>query len=108
MKIGKPAEIQQTDALSRPAQAGASATSSGHTASGAVERATAVDAVRLSQTSRDLAAESGGGSTPVRTAKVEAVRTAIREGHFQVNAHAVAEKMITQAAELLETLSNKR
>ncbi len=103
MKISKPAEIQLTDALSRTPQAGARAIA-GHTADGAVEKA---DAVRLSQTSRDLSAENAGENVPVRAAKVEEVKAAIRDGRFHVNAAAVAEKMITQAAELLETLSKK-
>lgn len=107
MKIGKPAEVQPNDALSRPPRAGSPATAVGRSADGAVDKASAVDAVRLSPASQSLAAESAG-NMPVRSAKVEEVRQAIREGRFEVDAHAVAEKMITQAAELLETLSRKQ
>lgn len=105
MKIGKPADIPQTEGLSRPTD-GARAIP-GHAADGAVEKTSPVDAVHLSKTSRSLAAESTDENVPVQAAKVEEIRAAIREGRFHVNAAAVAEKMITQAAELLETLTKK-
>lgn len=106
MKIGKPAEIQSNDALSRSPRAGSPTNAVGRSGDGAVEKSAAVDAVRLSPASQSLAAE-GTGEMPVRSAKVEEVRQAIRDGRFEVDAHAVAEKMITQAAELLETLTRK-
>lgn len=107
MKIGKPAEVQPNDAPSRTPRAGPPATAVARSADGAVDKASAVDAVRLSPASQSLAAESTGGM-PVRPEKVEEVRQAIREGRFEVNAHAVAEKMIAQAAELLETLARRQ
>ncbi len=103
MKIGKPTDLQQPDALTRAAH-GTVGGAAG-TRSEAVEKTPAVDAVRLSQTSRSLAAEGAAEEQPVRAQKVEDVKAAIREGRFQVSAHAVADKMISQAAELLETLS---
>lgn len=106
MKIGKPTELQQPDALSR-ATHGVAGSATG-TRSEAVEKTPAVDAVRLSQTSRNLAAEGAAQEQPLRAEKVEDVKAAIREGRFQVNAHAVADKMISQAAELLETLSRSK
>ncbi len=107
MKIGKPADLQQTDALSRPGQPAAGVVS-GTSRSDAVEKAAAADAVRLSHTSRNLAAEGAADEMPVRAAKVAEVQAAIREGRFQVDTHAVADKMIEQAAELLETLSRRK
>lgn len=106
MKIGKPTELQQADALTRAGNGSVGGTSG--TRSEAVEKTPAVDAVRLSQTSRSLAAEGTAEEQPVRAEKVEDVKAAIREGRFQVRAHAVADKMISQAAELLETLSRSR
>ncbi len=105
MKIGKPAETQQPDPLSRSAS-GAVRAVPGHARSDAVEKTAPVDAVRLSRTSRSLAAE--GESMPVRTKKVEDVQAALRDGRFQIDAHAVADRMIAQAAELLETLSRAK
>lgn len=107
MKIGKPTEPQQPGALSR-ASHGAAGAVSGRTRPDVVEKTPAVDAVRLSQTSKNLAAEGAAAGASVREHKVEDVKAAIREGRFQVSAHAVADKMITQAAELLETLSRPK
>ena len=105
MKIGKPTELQQTDALTRAGH-GAGGGVAG-TRSEAVEKTPGVDAVHLSQTSRSLAAERVE-EQPVRSEKVEEIKAAIREGRFQVSAHEVADKMISQAAELLETLSRAK
>lgn len=113
MKIGKPAETPPTDARPRPGSAVSRAAAgkpaaAGHSHSGPVEKAAAVDAVHLSPASRNLVAEGALEGQAVRTHKVEEVQTAIREGRFEVNAYAVADKMITQAAELIETLSRPK
>ena len=107
MKIGKPADVQQTDALSRPGHPAAGA-ASGASRSDAVDKVAGTDAVRLSQTSRNLASEGATDEMPVRAAKVAEVQAALREGRFEVDAQAVADKMIAQAAELLETLSRRK
>lgn len=103
MKIGKPAEIQHTDPSLRqsnnPVAAGARPGGTGP-----VAKSAHAGAVRLSEASKALA----GDVTPVNAAKVEEVKAALREGRFQVNAHAVADKMIAQAAELLETLTRRK
>jgi len=107
MKIGKPTEPQAAEALSRAGNAPLHAVA-GHSRSTAVEKTPPVDAVHLSPASRNLAAEGAQGEQTVRAQKVEDVKAAIREGRFQVNAHAVADKMIAQAAELLEVLSRSK
>jgi negative regulator of flagellin synthesis FlgM len=107
MRIGKPTELQQTDARTRAGGTGAVGGVAG-TRSEPVEKTPGVDAVRLSQTSRSLATERVAEEEPVRSKKVEEIKAAIREGRFQVSAHAVADKMISQAAELLETLSRAK
>ncbi len=106
MKIGKP-EAQQADPLSRAGHGSPAAGAPVGARSDAVEKTPPADAVHLSTTSRSLAAE-GAADEPVRARKVEEVKAAIREGRFQVSAHAVADKMISQAAELLETLSRPK
>lgn len=106
MKIGKP-EAQQPDALSRASHGTPVASTAAGARSDAVEKTPPADAVHLSQTSRSLAAE-GADDEQLRLHKVEEVKAAIREGRFQVSAHAVADKMISQAAELLETLSRPK
>ncbi|MFP5406656.1 MAG: flagellar biosynthesis anti-sigma factor FlgM [Gammaproteobacteria bacterium] len=107
MKIGKPAETQPTDALARSAQAAGASRQAGTAGGGKIERTGATDKVQLSEASRKLASEIGSSDT-VRAAKVEEVRQAIAEGRFHVNAKVVAEKMIAESAELLETLSRKQ
>ncbi len=107
MKIGKPADIQPADALARSAQATAAARQAGTAGGGKIERAGAADKVQLSDTSRRLAT-GVEGSDSIDTAKVEEVRQAIREGRFHVNAKVVAEKIIAESAELLETLTRQR
>ncbi len=106
MKIGKPTELQQTDALTRAGHGAVGGVAG--TRSEAVEKTPGVDAVHLSQTSRSLTAERVAEEQPVRSEKVEEIKAAIREGRYQVSAHAVADKMISQAAELLETLSRSK
>lgn len=103
MKIGKPADIQATEVALRHGNK-AIAPATGSSRAEPVQKTPEVDAVRLSQAAKSQLAES----TPVNSAKVEEVKAALREGRFQVNAHAVADKMISQAAELLEALSRKQ
>lgn len=105
MKIGKPPDLPLADALSRSGQVAVAGQASGAADARKVERVTATDEVRLSPASRNLASDSADAADPVRAEKVAEVRQAIREGRFQVNAKAVAEKMVTEAAELLETLT---
>ncbi len=102
MKIGKPADIQATEISLRQGNK-AIAPATGSSRAEPVQKTPEVDAVRLSQATKSQLAET----TPVNSAKVEEVKAALREGRFQVNAHAVADKMISQAAELLEALSRK-
>ena len=44
----------------------------------------------------------------MRPGKVEEVKAAIQEGRFHVSAEAVADKMISAAAELIETMATGR
>ncbi|MGD9943767.1 MAG: flagellar biosynthesis anti-sigma factor FlgM [Burkholderiaceae bacterium] len=108
MKIGK-TDVTQTEVLARTGQAGAAAAGvSGRTGAGevrAVGEVDKVDKVQLSPASRNLAADVATGPEPVRAEKVAEVREAISKGEFHVNAKAVADKMIAQAAELIETLT---
>ncbi len=104
MNISKPVERTQTDAPSRTVTAGVPVTgpSTSGSQSGAVRQIAPVDEVRLSHTSQNLA-----GQEPVRMDKVDEVRTALREGRFEVRAHVVADRMISEAAQLLQTLARK-
>ncbi|ODT38484.1 MAG: flagellar biosynthesis anti-sigma factor FlgM [Lautropia sp. SCN 70-15] len=102
MKIGKLADPERIDLLQ------AAKPASGER-SDKVERTQPVDEVSLSSASRSLATESAGAEAdPTRSQKVAEIRQAIREGRFEVNAWAVADRMISEAAELLESLSRTR
>jgi negative regulator of flagellin synthesis FlgM len=48
------------------------------------------------------AAAAASSGAPVDAARVQAIRQAISEGRFQVNAEAVADRLIESARELIE------
>ena len=52
-------------------------------------------------TSQALSAAGSGGSEVFNTEKVAAMKAAIANGTFQVNAEAIADKMLSNAAEML-------
>ena len=106
MKIGNPADVHLTESL-RATQTAATR-QAGSAGGAAIEQTSGAASVRLSDTSRNLAAETGRTGEPIRAAKVEEIRKAINEGRFQVNPDVVADKMISEAAELIETLSRKQ
>lgn len=56
--------------------------------------------VTLSSTSQSMAT-GGGGSEVFNAEKVESMKQAIASGTFQVNAEAIADKMLSNAAEML-------
>lgn len=100
MKIGHTNELRRGEAF--PAAAEGRAVASG----APVEAIDAGERIDLSSASRNLA-----GATPdarddtVRQYKVDEIRRAIQEGRFHVSAEAVADRMISEAAELLETIA---
>lgn len=55
--------------------------------------------VALSPAAKGLA--EGGGDAAFDSAKVERIATAIRDGKFSVNPEAIADKLISNAEELL-------
>ncbi len=106
MKIDKPVEIQPAqDATLRAGHPAGAARPAGHAGTKARAAGSAADSVSLSAASRGLVADLATDGGEVRHDKVAEVREAIREGRFDVRAQVVADKMITQAAELLETLT---
>lgn len=58
--------------------------------------------VTLSSTSQAMSA-SGNSSDVFNASKVESMKQAIANGTFQVNAEAIADKMLSNAAEMLST-----
>ena len=110
MKIGTAANNPITEALARSAVANGAERVSGGSENPTVQKVEAVettDSLRLSQATRKLAAEGRGGS-PVREDKVAEIRQAIDEGRFRVNAEAVADRMLSEAGDMVRTLLPNR
>lgn len=103
MKIGNNLDSKQVDTLNRAANGSRSPTASTGTVSGVQ----ATDKVQLSATSQSLAA-SEQASAAMRAEKVAEVRAAIEQGRFHVSAQVVADRMITAASELVETMATGR
>jgi len=60
--------------------------------------------VTLSSSTTQALTGAGGGSSDVfNSEKVEAMKAAIANGSFQVNAEAIADKMLSNAAEMLSS-----
>ncbi len=104
MMIGKPTEIGSPVS---PARSGSATTAAGNTAiagDGKVENVLPTDSVKLSDAGRAM-------TSPVRAEdafradKVAAVKQAIEQGTYKIQARVVAERMISEAAELLESMS---
>ncbi len=98
MKIGKTNESMQPDVIGRVGTRPSGGAPG--PAAGDVEQ---TDSVQLSTTSLGL--KTGAGE-PMDMAKVQAVTAAIESGHFQVDAQKVADKMISEAAQLLERIAS--
>jgi negative regulator of flagellin synthesis FlgM len=106
MKLDLMSEIQTgvspasaTKPVERPANgaAGAGRSASGTSASAAARGVT----VTLSAQSQSLGGVQGSSNDVVDTGKVEAMKTAIANGSFKVNAEAIADKLLANASEML-------
>ena len=112
MKINSTPEIPV--ALSSQAQAATSKTSQGSVAKasqGPVARVTKEAAsvgvaVTVSTLARSLEATSTGESADVDTDKVNAIRAKIEKGDYSVNAEAIADKLLSNAQEMLNRQRN--
>ena len=103
MKIGQPSElpalVTQTQTSgpkksSDAAQATPNATASKSARSAGV-------AVSVSTLARTLEKSDVNNAAEVDSAKVEAVKTAIQQGTYTVNAEAIADKLLSNAQEML-------
>lgn len=102
MKIGpldnKPAGIDRAapSGIDRGAERRGDTAKPGAASAGGQASAT----VALSSTAASLSAE-GAGEASFDQAKVERIAQAIRDGNYQINAEAIADKLIANAQELL-------
>ena len=92
MKIGSTAPIELPVVADLPSRTGATA------AVAAPAGVAATDRVEVSAAGAQMGAS---GSGDFDSAKVDAIRQAIREGRFSVNAGAIADRLIADAAALL-------
>jgi flagellar biosynthesis anti-sigma factor FlgM len=100
MKVGQLYEANQLDATSRvgtrPARDPIRPVDPAATQAAGVE----ADRVELSG-----AAAKAGDDAVIDSARVQAVQKAIAEGRYQIHVEKIADTMISQAAELVETLA---
>src|SRR5690606_13368095 len=100
MKIGNPIDCIKPDG------GNPGASRAGISSSRPVSPVEASDRIDLSETSRTLASGETRAGEDIRANKVSEVREAIARGEYRVDAAVVAERMIIESAQLLETLSS--
>jgi negative regulator of flagellin synthesis FlgM len=89
-------------AASAPATGGENAAAAGAVAgAAAAAKPQAGVTVTLSSASQALSSASGAGSEVFNAQKVEAMKLSIADGSFKVNPEAIADKMLSNAAEML-------
>ena len=103
MMIGKPTEVGTPQAASRTGDVSSRRAESG-TSGGKVESVVPTDSVSLSQAGRTLTS-TNQAIEEFRSDRVAALKKAIAEGTYHVQAKVVAERMIMEAAELLESMT---
>jgi negative regulator of flagellin synthesis FlgM len=107
MKIGQPSDnsIPVSSTASAP-QKGVQNASSAATSAAAKSTQSAGVAVTVSTLARTLEAVRPGETAEVDSVKVNAVRSAIQQGTYVVNAEAIADKLLSNAQEMLDRTRN--
>lgn len=103
MKIGYPSDIQAsvTQSQSPAAQKSAQGSSAAAAANAAQSTRSAGVAVTVSTAARGLAKSSRNEAADIDTQKVASVRAAIQDGTYTVNPEAIADKLLSNAQEML-------
>lgn len=110
MKIGQPSDnaIQihpgSASASQKTGQAASASTSA--TASAAQSTRSAGVAVTVSTLARGLEKAARSDAADIDAQKVASVRTAIQEGTYVVNPEAIADKLLSNAQEMLNRATN--
>ena len=99
MKIGNPADKPIATPASTPSSSAAPSTAAAAAATAATQQPAEASAqVALSSTATSLLSS---GDADFNAGKVESVSQSIGRGEFKVNAEVIADKLISNAAELL-------
>ena len=110
MKVGQPAEMPKVStppaAASGAAAPAKSAAQQGAAAAASSTASSAGVAVTVSTTVRTLEQANRGEAADIDTDKVNAVRAAIEQGTYVVNAEAIADKLLSNAQEMLNRTQN--
>lgn len=103
MKIGQPSELPAlvTQSQTSGAQKSAAATQATPSATAATSPRSAGVSVSVSTLARTLEQNNAGDTADVDAAKVASVKNAIQQGTYTVNAEAIADKLLSNAQEML-------
>ena len=104
MMIGKPTDVGAPQAALRTGSATTRRIESGTGSDEKVDGVAATDSVKLSDAGRALTA-AGQTAEEFRADKVAALKAAVEAGTYEVKARVVADRMINEAAELLESMT---
>lgn len=106
MKVGQPADLPKVSTppavasgAAAPAKKEAAATATSTASSSGV-------AVTVSTTVRSLEQANRGEAADIDTEKVNAVRQAIKDGTYVVNPEVIADKLLSNAQEMLNRTQN--
>lgn len=108
MKIGQPTDSQLLSTQSAPAAQSKAAQGASAQAKTNASKGTqsAGVAVTVSTLARTMEASGLSDAGDIDTAKVEAVRSAIEQGTYAVNPEAIADKLLSNAQEMLRPVRN--
>lgn len=107
MMIGKPTDVGTPQSALRTGSAAPRRVESGSAGGEKVDGVLPSDSVKLSDTGRALTA-AGKAVDDFRADKVAALKMALEQGTYHVQARIVADRMISEAAELLRSMAATR
>lgn len=107
MKVGQPADLPKVSTPPAAAASGAAAPAKKEAAATAASTASSSGvAVTVSTAVRNLAQANRGEAADIDTEKVNAVRQAIEDGTYVVNPEVIADKLLSNAQEMLNRTQN--